>query len=416
MHIVVIGAGVVGLISAWYLREAGHEVTVVDEQSGAAQGASHANGAQLSYDYVAPLAGPDVISKIPSWLFSPDPPLQFRPSWDASQWHWLMRFLLACNRTRSEQTLHALIGLASQSRELMHGFLKTGIGSNFQFCHRTNGKLVLYSDNSSFEEARKLVAFQQTLGSRQHVLSAGECRTLEPSLSPAASNLGKRMVGGILTPTEAVGDCYAFCKLLESALHARGVAFSYNCLIDAVNLKGSLINCLHATRSKVQGDAFVLAAGAGSARIGRMVGLYLPIAALKGYSLTLTCNNELPSRSITDHARKVVYARLDSGNTHQLRVAGLVDIVGNDVQIDPKRVDVLVRETSATFSGAVKSGALQLAVNAWAGMRPATPDGIPLYGKTRVSNLYLNTGHGALGWTLAHATAKRVADMVTHQT
>lgn len=223
MHVAVLGAGVVGLATAHYLSRDGHEVTVVDRNDGVGLETSYANGAQLSYSYVAPLAGPGVLPKIPPWLLRRDSPLRFYPALDVQQWRWLIEFVLACNRAQSDLTTRRLLALSFYSRRLMHALLADVA---LDFGHATNGKLVVFSDPAGFEGARRLVDYQRSLGCDQDALDRDACLELEPALACAGSRLGPRVVGGIYTRSEEVGDCYRFCVGLERHLAGHGVRFA----------------------------------------------------------------------------------------------------------------------------------------------------------------------------------------------
>ena len=417
---VVIGAGINGLLTAWYLRTEGHEVTVLEEQAGPGLGASHANGAQLSYSYVAPLAGPGVVPKIPPWLLRHDAPLRLRPRLDWHQWRWMLQFLSACNRRQSEDTTRKLLRLAYYSRDLMKQFLATQTGRGLEFSHRVNGKLVIYSSAGSFAAGRRLVDFQRALGSEQEVLGPDACMVLEPALARSAAGLGRRIVGAVFTPSEEVGDCYAFCAGLEKALRGMGVGFRYGFRVRSLEKRGSggrlEVACASDGTDDVEADRFVLASGAASARLASPLGIRLPIYPLKGYSISIQARDDLPTLSVTDFDRKVVYAHLcarDAGASPVVRVAGLADLTGHDASIDAARLKVLLAEVAKAFPAAASNGLLDVRnIRPWAGLRPATPRGTPLIGATRVRNLYLNTGHGGLGWTLAHASARLVTDVI----
>jgi D-amino-acid dehydrogenase len=415
MHIAVIGAGVTGLLTAWYLRQDGQDVTVLDADLGPGRGASYANGAQLSYSYVAPLAGPGVLPKVPPWLLKRDAPLRLRPSTDWRQWRWLAEFVAACNARQSEQTTRRLLKLAFYSRDLMHDFVRSAPGGSLDFGHAANGKLVVFSDAKSFASARRLVGFQGALGCVQTVLDAQACRALEPTLADSRSALARRIVGGVHTPSEEVGDCHSFCVGLARLLVASGVRFQYRFSVRAFRRHNGRLTAAVAEAGEVAADAFVLASGTGSARLAAGLGIYLPIYPLKGYSVTLTAGASIPSISITDFARKVVYAPLAAkpGTAgRQLRAAGLADLVGDRPRIDPVRLDVLLREARLAFPHASEGPPQEDDVRPWAGLRPATPRGTPILGRCAVPNLYLNTGHGALGWTLAHGSARVVSDII----
>jgi D-amino-acid dehydrogenase len=409
MRVVVLGAGVVGLATAYYLVRDGHEVTVVDRNDGVALETSYANGAQLSYSYVAPLAGPGVLPKIPPWLLRRDSPLRFYPALDAQQWRWLVEFVLACNRRQSDLTTRRLLTLSFYSRRLMHDLLQE---TPIEFGHASNGKLVVYSDREGFEGARRLVDYQRSLGCDQDALERNACLELEPALAAGNSRLGRRVVGGIHTRSEEVGDCYRFCVGLERSLLALGVAFQLGTQIDALTSSNGRISHVATSMGDLTGDAFVIALGAHAPFLARALGVRLPIYPLKGYSLTLPVTGASPLISVTDYKRKVVYAPLDGATGAQLRVAGMADIAGYSTDIDPVRIGQLVAEARNAFPTATDFNAPLDSLQPWAGLRPATPKGTPILGATSVPNLLVNCGQGALGWTLALASGRVVADIV----
>lgn len=408
MRIAILGAGVAGLTSAYYLARDGHEVTVLEKSGGVALHTSYANGAQLSYSYVAPLAGPGVLPKIPPWLLRRDSPLRFTPALDPHQWRWLLEFVLACDQQQSDITTRRLLELSFYSRAMMHSFVAEE--PQIEFAYARGGKLVLFSDVAGFDAARRLLDYQRSLGCEQDALDRNQCLTLEPALTDPASSLGARLVGGIHTPSEEVGDCYRFCVGLEQRLRALGVSFALNTEITGIEAKGGRITGVNTRTGKVEADHYLLALGAHSAFLARPLGLRLPIYPLKGYSLTLPAGSLSPRISITDFKRKVVYAPLAEREGDFLRVAGMADIAGYKERIAPGRLAQLFEESRLAFPNATNYARGPEAMQPWTGLRPATPKGTPLLGQTPYANLWLNCGHGALGWTLALGSARAVAD------
>ena len=414
MRIVVIGAGVTGLAAAWYLAEDGHQVTVIDKNAGPGEESSFANGAQLSYSYVAPLAGPGVLPKIPPWLLRRDSPLRFSPAFDIGQWRWLIEFILACNRTQSDLTTRRLLALSFHSRALMHAFV-AGPGAAIDFGYASNGKLVVFSDRQGFDSARRLLDYQRRHGCVQDAIDANACRALEPALAVPSSGLGRRMVGAIYTPSEEVGDCYAFCVGIARLLADRGTRFMYGRRVDSLRRDGSAMRvaAVDTGDGPIECDAVVLASGAASPALARPLGIRLPIYPLKGYSITVPASADAPSISITDFKRKVVYAPLTTGaNAKTLRIAGMADIAGRSTAIDPERLGQLVIEARAAFPDATTTAYAPDDLAPWSGLRPATPRGSPILGPTPYANLFLDVGQGALGWTLALGSGQVVADCV----
>ncbi|MEO8485623.1 MAG: D-amino acid dehydrogenase [Betaproteobacteria bacterium] len=411
MRVAVLGAGVIGLSTAWWLARDGHDVTIIDRNDGVALETSFANGAQLSYSYVAPLAGPGVLPKIPPWLMRRDSPLRFYPAIDPDQWRWLLRFVLACSRAQSEATTRRLLALSFYSRRLMHELVAS---EPLEFGHRRNGKLVVHADADSFAAARALVDYQRSLGCEQFALDRDACLALEPALGDGRDGLSARLAGGIHTPSEEVGDCYRFCVGLERLLAARAprVRFALETQVRRLVAERRRVVAVETSSGPIDADAFVVAAGSVSGRLVKPLGVRIPVYPLKGYSLTLTVRGPSPRVSVTDAKRKVVYAPLATPGGPTLRVAGMADIAGWSSEPDPVRLRQLVAEARAAFPDAADYDAPIESMAPWCGLRPATPLGSPILGATPVSNLFVNVGHGALGWTLAMASGRIAADAV----
>ena len=400
MRIIILGAGVAGVASAWYFWRDGHDVTVLERNAGVALETSFANGGQLSYSYVAPLASPSVIPKIPPWLLRRDSPLRFRPELDPGQWRWILEFLAACNPKTAEETTRKLLRLAFYSRDLMHELVKS---HDLDFDYVQNGKLVVHTDADSFESAKRLMDFMGTLGAEQRALDPRACVEIEPALE----SMSARMAGAIYTPSEDAGDCYKFCNELKRLMTQGPNAVAYRFGVEVERLlpwHGRLMG-VETNHGVFEADAYVLALGTNAPCLTKPLGIRIPVYPLKGYSLSLPVADErgAPRISVTDYKRKVVYARIGD----ELRVAGMADLSGRRAVIDVERVGQLVSEVKAAFPKASDFSKL----SPWCGMRPATPKGTPVIGATPHSNLWLNVGHGALGFTLALATGRILADL-----
>jgi D-amino-acid dehydrogenase len=402
MRIIIIGAGIVGLTTAWSLAQDGHSLTVIDRELEVGRGASFANGAQLSYSYVAPMASPAVLGALPHYLFDRSSPVRCQPSFDPGQWAWLLRFLAACTAAESARTTQRLLALSGLSRARLHDLAaQTGIA----FDHARNGKLVIQSTPDSQRLAEAQMALQAALGCEQQALSPAECLALEPALE----SVSHRLAGGILTQGEEVGDCRKLCLGLHAWLAARGVCFLLGTPADLA-VAGGRVAGVDTPSGRIEADLYVLAAGIGSRALGRSAGLAVPVQPIRGYSISpvIRASNRGPVRSITDTARKTVYAPLGD----RLRVAGFAEIGGTEPAPLAPRAAVLAREMEAIFPGAADPSEL----HPWAGQRPATPTGLPQIGPSRVANLLLNLGHGALGFTLAAGSAALLADLVAGRT
>lgn len=396
-QVIVIGGGVVGLTSAWWLMEAGYRVTLVEREATVGSAASFRNGGQLSYRYVSPLADAGVPLKALQWLIQADGPLRFKPEADSRQWRWLAKFLGNCRADINRKATGKLLQLGELSRQAMTQ-LEPVLPLD-EFAWRDAGKLVVYRSRKSFDAA---VAKPDNEDARR-VLSPAECVALEPALAAAQSQLA----GGIFNDGEAVADCHAFCQALMTRMKAHtrfdGVV---NAEARGFALEGGKIKWLDTSTGLMAADAFVLAAGIQSRDLAETAGIYLPLYPLKGYSLTapIRASDCAPEISVTDFERKVLYARIGDN----LRVAAMVDMVGEDLGLDAKRIAGLTRQVRETMPNAADYSQ----ISPWAGLRPATPGSAPIIGATPLSNLWLNVGQGPLGFTFACGSASLLADVM----
>ncbi len=395
-EVCVVGAGVVGVTTAWYLAEAGWKVTLLDKSAAVGTGTSFRNGGQLSYRYVSPLADGGVPFKALRWLMEQDGPLRFKPSTDIHQWSWLLKFLLRCHGRANRETTARLARLGAYSRHCLSQLMTSTNLPDFQW--QESGKLIVYRTKSTFNRAVDGVSPDS-----QHVFTTAQCLEREPVLGALESQL----VGGIFTEDEAVADCHAFCESLLVLLSAHP---NFNGLVqeDVKRFNYNAHGRLQAvTNLGVRGaDAFVLASGIASRRLAASLSLDLPLYPLKGYSLSAPIGaTHIPLQSsITDFEKKVLYARI--GN--DLRVAAMVDMVGEDERIAPDRIASLLRivRTDMPLAGDYDQA------TPWAGLRPATPDGAPIIGPSTVPGLWFNVGHGPLGFTFACGSASILSSLM----
>jgi D-amino-acid dehydrogenase len=393
-QVIVIGGGVVGLTSAWWLLEAGYRVTLLERAPGVGTGTSYSNGGQLSYRYVSPLADAGVPLKALKWLFQEHGPLRVRPQFDAHQWRWLAAFLANCRADLNRKTTNKLLQLGELSRRAMAALEPVVPLDAFDW--RDAGKLVVYRTRAAFDAA----AARPGAG---EVWNAAECVAREPALAA----MEDKLAGGIYNGGEAVADCYAFCVALAEriAAHPRFSGFVHGEAQRFV-VSGGRIAGVQTSAELLSADSYVLAAGMQSRALGESAGISLPIYPLKGYSLTAPIRQDdvAPEISVTDFERKVLYARIGD----KLRVAAMVDMVGEDLSLNAKRLDSLTRQVKETMPRAAD----YTQITPWAGLRPATPNSAPIIGATPYSNLWLNVGHGPLGFTFACGTASLLADLM----
>lgn len=409
LRIAVIGGGIVGLATARALIGKGHEVVLLDQGLGPAAGASAQNGAQLSYAYVAPLAAPSIFAQLPSLLLSPTSPLRLRPGLDPAAWSWCLQFTAACTQARADATTRQLLRLAGDSHRAFQRWRANVPAARIE--HATQGKLVLYRSAAGLAAAGRQVQLQQTMhGPLQQVLTGAECCAREPALDPAAP-----LAGGIWTPSEEVADCAKVCAALADEL-ASGPGFTalWGHRFLRWERQGNALTGLFAEHEGVQQriafDACVVAAGAQTPGLLRPLGLggSMPIQPLKGYSIDVAAEHivRMPATSLTDTATKTVFAPLGAGTTRRLRVAGFAELVGQDTRIDHGRIALLLESVRTLFG--LRSAPTDL--HPWAGLRPATPTGLPCIGRAgALRNLFVNSGQGALGFTLAFGSADRLA-------
>jgi D-amino-acid dehydrogenase len=391
---------VTGITTAYYFARDGHDVTVIDRHGSPATETSYANGGQLSYSYVAPLADPSVLRKLPSLLFDADSPLRFHPRLELAQWRWCVEFLMHCTREASQRTTVQLLSLGAYSRTLMADIVQQ---ESLRFDYARTGKLVLYRDADAFRAARGQMQFQNSLGCDQRALTPQECLAVEPALAAQTDEL----VGGIFTDSEESGDCHAFCVSLADTLrNTYGVEFLFNTSIESIRTRNDTVSCVETTRGALTADLFISCLGVSGLMLTDLPKLRVPIYPLTGYSLTVPAlTSAAPRVSMTDTHHKIVYATLGD----RLRIAGMVDIGVRSPRVAQQRLHLLRSQAESFLPGA---GAFTQAIE-WSGMRPATPSGKPVIGPTPYRNFWLNTGHGALGFTLATGTAAMLASMAS---
>ena len=404
MRIIVLGAGVVGTASAWYLARAGHEVVVVDRREGPGLETSFANGGQVSVCHAEPWAAPGAPAKILKWLSRDDAPLLFRLRADPLQWSWGLRFLFECLAWRARDNTRQILALALHSRRMLQALrAETGLA----YDESARGILHYYTDRAELAAAREATALMRRLGLDRSEKSVEEAVAIEPALSHAAA----RIVGATYTPSDESGDAHLFTAGLAGLAQAKGVAFRYSREIRGLRGTAEAIAGVVVAgpqgEETIAGDAFVVSLGSYSGLLTRPLGIDLPIYPAKGYSATVPVADpaKAPRVSLTDDEAKIVITRLGG----RLRVAGTAELSGWSTELNPVRCEALARRAREFFPEAGDWSAPQY----WAGLRPATPSNVPLVGATRIPNLWLNTGHGTLGWTMACGSGAALAELMS---
>jgi len=406
MKIVVLGAGVVGTVSAWYLARAGHAVTVIDRQGAAGLETSLANGGQISASHAEPWANPSAPGKILQWLGREDAPLLFRMRADARQWAWGLRFLVECLPWRTRANTREILSIALYSRaELQRLRAETGI----RYEQETRGILHFHTSRRDFDRAVRHAEMLRQYGGEGEIKTPDECVAMEPALAHARSLLA----GATFTPSDESGDAHKFTQALAALAEGHGVRFRYGCSVERLEtehgrIASVIVHDVHdGAEESVTADAYVVALGSYSPLLLDRVGVSIPVFPVKGYSITIPLEEDdiAPHVSLTDEAAKLVFTRLGQ----RLRVAGTAELAGYDTELRAERCEALLRRTFALFP---RAGRAERAEH-WTGLRPATPSNVPLIGRTHLPNLYLNTGHGTLGWTLACGSGKALADIMS---
>lgn len=405
MRVVVLGAGVIGVAGAWFLARAGHEVTLVDRQSGAGMETSFANGGQIAAGHAEPWARPAVVPKVLHWLGREDAPMLFRPRADLQQWAWGLRFAFECLPGRFERNTAQLAGLARHSRESLADLrAETGI----EYHRVARGILHFCTEQADFEALAAHAGRMRRLGIAREVKSAAQCHDLEPALRDSEV----RVVGGVYSPQDESGDAHEFTVRLARLAEERGVTFLRETTVASLETAAGRVVAAHAGGRRLEGDAFVVSLGSYSAALLAPLGIRIPVYPLKGYSVTLALQEDVaahaPTLSLTDEGHKLVISRFGS----RLRCAGTAELTGYDASINRERCEAIVRRLRELFPALIAVGDAEY----WAGLRPATPSNVPVIGGTRYPNLFLNTGHGTLGWTLAAGSGRVLADLVSGRT
>lgn len=396
--IVVLGAGVVGMTSAYALARKGFAVTVIDAASAPAEGgASCGNGAQLCYSYTDAMASPAMVASLPKYLLGRDPAFRLTLAPSPGFISWGLKFLANATRGGFERNTIELLKLAMESRDQF-----AELSGKVEFNHRTAGKLNIYSNHTSLKNAENLSRLKNHHGSEQVILTREQAIERDPALA----DFGHSFVGALWSPRDESGDARLFCQSLQALLEKDyGVQFMFRTKVLSFKTRAGKIDAIVTDAGEVPCSRAVAALGAWTAPVLRSVGIRLPIWPVQGYSMTIPASGYAPTVSITDTARKTVFCRIGD----QLRIAGLADILPNAGAFRSDRFKTLLETARGIFP---RAGDYDAENSAWTGLRPMTPDSQPIVGASKIEGLYLNCGHGALGWTLSMATASRLAERV----
>lgn len=416
MKVLVLGAGIIGTSTAWHLLERGHDVVVVERQDAAARETSFANAGQISVSYCEPWANRQAPAKLLKWMFRKDAPLLFRPQADWQQWRWGLQFLAQCNDSAFERNVAQLVALGNYSHAALRDVVRaTGI----QYQRLERGIAHFYDDEAAFAEAAEAAALMQRFGVERRVVGRDELLTIEPALR----SFGHRIVGGTFTPSDESGDARLFTEQLAARTESRGGQFLFGHDVLRLHKAGAAVRRVDIrdrstgiTRT-LQADAVVVACGSYSAPLLRSVGVDLPIYPGKGYSATFRLREpeRAPFVSMIDDSVKCAMSRLGD----ELRVAGTIELGGFDLSLDSPvaraRCRMLAQRIEEVLPGVCDTRMPEEGgePHFWTGLRPATPTNIPYIGRTRIDGLWVNAGHGTLGWTHGAGSGKAMAELIS---
>ena len=399
MRVVILGSGVIGVTSAYYLAKAGHEVTVIDRQPGPALETSFANAGQISPGYASPWAAPGIPLKAMKWMLQRHAPLSITPDGTTFQLSWMWDMLMNCTSERYAVNKERMVRLAEYSRDCFK-HLRDEAGITYE--SRQRGTMQLFRTEQQFASAAKDIDVLNDSGVPFELLTREQLGLAEPALALA----GDKLVGALRLPNDETGDCQLFTTRLAQMAEQLGVRFRYNVSIDSLAVTGNSISGVYCGNELVQADAYVVALGAYSSTLLRDI-VKLPVYPMKGYSITVPITDaaRAPRSTILDETYKIAVTRFDD----RIRVGGMAELAGFDLRLNPRRRATLEMVVNDLFPGAGDTAQASF----WTGLRPMTPDGTPIVGRTALSNLFLNTGHGTLGWTMSCGSAQMLADLMS---
>jgi D-amino-acid dehydrogenase len=403
MKVVVLGAGVIGVTSAWYLAQAGHEVVVIDRQIGPALETSFANAGEISPGYASPWAAPGIPLQALKWLFMRNAPLVLRPRADPAMARWVLAMLRECSASRYAINKSRMIRLARYSLDKLTA-LRTEQG--IEYDERSRGTLQLFRTGRQLAKIAKDIDVLKADGVPYEVLDRAGCIAAEPGLARSEATIA----GGLRLPLDETGDCHKFTASLARLAAQRGVTFQFGRAVQRLDVDQGRVSAVVTDAGRVEADQVLVALGSFSPAMVRALGLKVPVYPIKGYSITAPIASEdaAPVSTLLDETYKVAITRLGD----RIRVGGMAELSGFTTDLPLARRATLEQSLTSLFPGAARVDEASF----WSGLRPMTPDGTPIVGPTNAPNLYLNTGHGTLGWTMACGAGQLIADLMSGRT
>ncbi|MDB5588015.1 MAG: amino acid dehydrogenase [Devosia sp.] len=400
MKVIILGGGVIGVTSAYYLAKAGHEVEVIERQPGVALETSFANAGEVSPGYASPWAAPGIPRKAIKWLLMKHPPLIVKAVADPYMVRWMVQVLTNCTAGRYATNKARMVRVAEYSRDVLK-VLRADTGITYD--ERTQGTLQLFRTQHQVDDAHKDIEVLAQYGVAYEVLDKAGCIAAEPGLGASDAPIA----GGLRLPGDETGDCHIFTTKLAAMAAELGVVFRYGVTINGLDVQGGSVTGVQTSAGRITGDRYIMAMGSFSPRLGRTIGIDLPIYPVKGYSITAPIVDEAtaPVSTVLDESYKIAITRLGD----RIRVGGMAELSGYNSDLSPHRKDTLAFVVNQLFPGAGDT----VRASFWTGMRPMTPDSTPIIGVSKLPNLYINSGHGTLGWTMACGSARVMTDMIS---